>query len=45
MSSEKIYHVPGQKFYDATVIDESYGERWFCTEDEARASGWRKAEN
>lgn len=45
MSGEKIYHVPGQEFYDATVIDESYGERWFCTEDEARAAGWRKAKN
>ena len=45
MSGEKIYHVPGQKYYDATVIDESYGERWFCTEEEARAAGWRKARN
>lgn len=23
--------------------DERNGERWFCTEDEARAAGWRKA--
>ena len=45
MDGEKIYHVPGQEYYDATVIDESYGERWFCTEDEARAAGWRKAKN
>lgn len=43
ITSEKIYHVPGQKDYDKTVIDESKGERWFATEEEAVAAGWRKA--
>ncbi len=42
-SGEKIYHMPGQKYYDKTVIDESRGERFFCTEDEAIAAGWRKS--
>jgi endonuclease YncB( thermonuclease family) len=37
----RIYHVPGSASYDDTVIDESKGERWFRTENEARASGWR----
>jgi len=36
-----IYHVPGSRSYDATKIDESKGERWFCTEEEASAAGWR----
>lgn len=40
---EKIYHVPGQRFYDATVITLSKGERWFCSESEAVAAGWRRA--
>jgi len=40
---EKIYHVPGQENYEDTVIDEQTGERWFCTESEAVAAGWRKA--
>jgi endonuclease YncB( thermonuclease family) len=40
---EKIYHLPGQRYYDATVITISKGERWFCTEAEAVAAGWRKA--
>jgi endonuclease YncB( thermonuclease family) len=40
-SSGKIYHVPGGRSYAKTVIEESSGERWFCTEDEARAAGWR----
>ncbi len=40
-SSGKIYHVPGGHGYARTVIDEASGERWFCTEEEARAAGWR----
>lgn len=42
-SGERIYHVPGQHYYNATKISPQYGERWFCLEDEARAAGWRKA--
>jgi micrococcal nuclease len=43
-TGEKIYHVPGGAFYDATVISPSGGERWFCTEAEAVANGWRKSQ-
>jgi len=42
-AGEKIYHVPGGAFYDQTDIDEARGERWFCTEGDALAAGWRKA--
>ena len=42
-SGEKIYHLPDQYYYDKTVIDESRGERWFCTEEEAVSAGWRKS--
>ena len=42
-SGERIYHVPGQRYYDKTLIHLSKGERWFCTEQEALAAGWRKA--
>ena len=42
-TGEKIYHVPGQEYYDETVISPEYGERWFCSEEEARAAGWRRA--
>ncbi|MEQ1405552.1 succinoglycan biosynthesis protein exoi [Neorhizobium sp. Rsf11] len=44
-SRERIFHVPGQEDYAATKISPRYGERWFCSEDEARAAGWRKARN
>jgi micrococcal nuclease len=40
---EKIYHQPGQRYYDETKIDESKGERWFCSAAEAEAAGWRAA--
>jgi len=42
-SGERIYHVPGQAYYNDTVINSRYGERWFCTESEAQAAGWRRA--
>jgi endonuclease YncB( thermonuclease family) len=40
---ERIYHVPGGLYYNVTVIDTSKGERWFCTEAEAVAAGWRRS--
>ena len=39
----KLYHVPGMRDYEVTVVDTSRGERWFRTEAEAEANGWRKA--
>jgi hypothetical protein len=39
----KLYHVPGMRDYDETVVDLSRGERWFRTEQEAIANGWSKA--
>ncbi|WDR07570.1 hypothetical protein PSQ90_14990 [Devosia rhodophyticola] len=40
---ERIYHVPGQRYYNQTRISASHGERWFCSEAEARAAGWRRS--
>jgi hypothetical protein len=42
-TGERIYHLPGQKYYSSTRIDGSRGERWFCSESDARAAGWRKS--
>jgi endonuclease YncB( thermonuclease family) len=39
----RIYHLPGDRHYDETVITPSRGERWFCSEAEAQAAGWRHA--
>ena len=43
LSGERIYHVPGARDYGPTRIDESKGERWFCSEDEALKAGWRRS--
>lgn len=40
---ERIYHMPGQQAYSVTRINPAKGERWFCSEAEASAAGWRKA--
>ncbi|MEM6441320.1 MAG: thermonuclease family protein [Pseudomonadota bacterium] len=41
--SGRLFHVPGQRWYDRTRIDAAEGERWFCSPQEARAAGWRPA--
>jgi endonuclease YncB( thermonuclease family) len=41
---ERIYHLPHQQHYDRTRIDTARGQRWFCTEAEAQAAGWRPAQ-
>ena len=44
-SGKKYYHLPGMEDYEITQIDEGFGERWFCTEQEAIDAGWTKAPN
>ena len=34
---------PCGRYYGVTRIDVSKGERWFCSEVEARAAGWRRS--
>ena len=38
---ERIYHTPASRWYERTVIDESKGERWFCSREQAEQAGWR----
>ncbi|MBI4382678.1 MAG: hypothetical protein HY579_01430 [Nitrospinae bacterium] len=42
-NGERIYHVRGDEWYEKTIVDGGRGERWFCSEPEARAEGWRRA--
>lgn len=42
-TGERIYHVPGGRYYNSTVINPRYGERWFCSEEEAINAGWRRS--
>jgi endonuclease YncB( thermonuclease family) len=39
--SGRIYPVPGSRHYENTQVNEAAGERWFCSEDEAKGAGWR----
>jgi len=41
-SGERIYFRPGQLNYSRLDMSKP-GRRWFCTEDEAKAAGWRPA--
>lgn len=38
-----IYHMPWSPWYGKVKVEETKGERWFCTEAEAIAAGWRPA--
>jgi len=38
---ERIYHAPWSRSYARTRINVGKGERWFCSEAEALAAGWR----
>lgn len=40
-ASGLVYSLPWSKDYDAAKIKTEIGERWFCSEDEARAAGWK----
>lgn len=42
-NGDRIYHMPGQRNYDDVRMN-SPEKRWFCSEAEARAAGWRPAQ-
>jgi endonuclease YncB( thermonuclease family) len=37
----QIYHMPWSPWYAKVRIDKGRGERWFCSEADAIAAGWR----
>jgi hypothetical protein len=41
--NDKIYFLPSSKSYGAVNMDDVYTHRWFCTENEATAGGWKKS--
>jgi micrococcal nuclease len=43
-SGDKIYHMPGQQYYDVTQIDTSKGEKYFCSREEAEQAGFRASQ-
>ncbi len=41
--SKRVYHIPGGQYYGPLLIDPAKGERWFCSEADAKKAGWRKS--
>ena len=37
----RVYVLPWSPSYDRVKVRTAKGERWFCSEDEARAAGWK----
>ena len=42
-AGDRVYHLPGSRDYGRVRMDKGLGERWFCSEREAAAAGWRRA--
>lgn len=42
-SGKRIYHPPSSPWYTRTRIEVTKGEKWFCSEEEARRAGWQRA--
>ena len=42
-ASGRIYHMPWSPWYQKVKMDGDRGKRWFCSEAEALAAGWRPA--
>ncbi len=40
-SHGRIYHMPWSPWYHKVSIDRARGDKWFCSESEALAAGWR----
>ena len=41
--SGRIYHTPESPWYERVKMSLGFGRRWFCSEGEAQAAGWRPA--
>lgn len=39
----RVYHLPWSPWYGRVTVNAERGERWFCSEAEARQAGWRPA--
>jgi len=39
----KQYYLPGCREYTQVIVDEAYGDQWFCSESEAQSAGFSPA--
>jgi endonuclease YncB( thermonuclease family) len=40
-SGARVYVLPWSSTYDSVRVSATRGERWFCSEEEAQAAGWK----
>jgi endonuclease YncB( thermonuclease family) len=40
-SGARVYVLPWSSSYESVRVSTARGERWFCSEDEAQAAGWK----
>lgn len=38
-----VYYLPTCKYYDQVIVDEAFGDQWFCSEQEAKDAGFTPA--
>ena len=41
---QRIYVLPWSRDYESTRVSTGRGERWFCSESEAQAAGWKPSD-
>jgi endonuclease YncB( thermonuclease family) len=41
---ERVYVLPWSRGYDRVHVSRARGDRWFCSEEEAREAGWKPSE-
>lgn len=42
-NGNSLYHLPNCFNYDQTIVDTSFGDAWFCSEEEALKAGFSKS--
>lgn len=42
-NGSRIYHLPTGVYWPIVVVDESQGDGWYCSPEEAEAAGFRKS--
>lgn len=45
LSGGKVYILPWSRSYDKYSVRDGRGDRWFCSEDEARSDGWKSLDS
>ena len=39
---DRLYYVPTDQAYQSVAVELSKGDRFFCSDEQARQAGWRR---